>query len=980
MHGFEHFFSTPNGVNAAITGSYNAWLVALSIFISIFSSIMALRTADMACHSQAGAYRHLALGMGTVSLGGGIWAMHFIGMLAYDLPVPVHYDMTITLMSLLPACAASGIALNLLSRHQFSLPLLCVSGLLVGAGIGTMHYLGMAAMQLPLGMYYHMWLFLLSIVIAVVLAIIALWIRFGLRQRNLSARQRLLVSGVVMGCAIAGMHYTGMSAVGYYGEIPAELPPAPLDAGYIALALAFFIVTVSIMVVALNALIRTRALYMEMEAGKSRLKATLDTAVDAIITLDTVGTIREFNPAAEKLFGWTEAEVLGCNIKKLMPEPDRSQHDGYLRNFLSSGEKKVIGVGREVMGLKKDGSQVPIRLAVGEMILHDERLYVGFVSDISERHALELSLREAAERAERAAEAKTAFLANMSHEIRTPMNAIIGFTQLLLDTELSANQRKYLNTIHQSSHSLLRLINDILDTTKMEQRDVALELKPFSLKAIAMQLESSLGLSAKDKGLNFNVEYPANMPEYFEGDQLRVLQILTNLVGNAVKFTETGSINIRFHYTDGVIAIEIQDTGIGMTQAQQELVFSPFTQADSSISRRFGGTGLGTTIARQLVLRMNGNIELNSQFGKGTVFHVWLPLAEAQSSNTQAQEQDIELPPLQVLIADDVSVNLELLSLTLSRAGHQVTTARDGAEAFEQFTSGQFDLILMDMHMPTTDGLAATRLIRKYEQQQARLPVPIIALTASVMLEDQQAAMRAGMNGFAVKPLDAVQLFREMARVLRIDIGEPVAEQGPQPCSRLNWEQGIALWGDAHRFRSALAQFFNELSQYQLPQQQADGSTDWTATGQQLHRLKGVVGNLALDEIHQLTDVAEQYIQQQHYSEAHAAMDKLQQLLAEAQQCYGDKEEGKPSKVASTPDALAPSLCQQLGELAEVLSHSELDDQLLQAVVVGLEQANRFALADQLKNAIDNFEFSKAVELLQQAIASPSSSVDKVSS
>ncbi|MCH1925027.1 ATP-binding protein [Shewanella sp. C32] len=973
MHDLAHVFSAPNGGQSVIDGHYNAWLVLLSIAVSIFSSVMALHTATLARNSRKPSYRVLALTMGTLSLGGGIWAMHFIGMLAYRLPVPVSYQVSTTVLSLLPACLASAIALNLLTRANVTYGRLLTCGVLVGAGIGTMHYVGMAAMQMSLHMYYQPGLFVLSLLIAVLLAWVGLWIWFGMTSAKLPMLARLLASGSVLGIAIAGMHYVGMSSIVYYGEVNADSTVLHQHTNAIAMALALFMVIVSIMVFALNSFMRTRELYLQREVSRSRLRATLNTAVDGIITIDAHGLIQEFNPAAEQLFGWQKAEVLGCNIKMLMPEPDKQKYEGYLHSFMHTGKSQAMGTGREVWALRKDGSQFPIRLAVGEMVLRDERLFVGFVSDISERHALENSLREAAERAEQAAAAKTAFLANVSHEIRTPMNAIMGFVQLLLETPVSEQQHKYLKTIHQSAHSLLRLINDILDSTKMEQRDVPLEQLPFSLKAVAMQLESSLGLGAKEKGLLFSVDYPNEVPEYVIGDQLRVLQILINLVGNAIKFTEHGSVTIRFRYDNGV-QIEIQDTGIGMTQAQQEVVFSPFTQADSSISRRFGGTGLGTTIAQQLVMRMNGTITLNSQLGKGTLFQLFLPLVSTSAPEIEQYQPEVKLPPLAVLVADDVAVNLELLTVLLSRGGHSVVTAQDGNDAIEKYMAQAFDLVLMDMHMPLIDGLAATQQIRQYEQAQGRLPVPIIALTASVMVEDQQAATRAGMNGFAVKPLDQVQLFSEIARVLQLaHTPAPTVSSEPSTLEadtvRLNWQQGIALWGNDQRFRDALMQFFSDSEQFQLPVYRSDAGVDWPATLAQLHRLVGVVGNLALDEIYQLAKYTEQLIHAHQFSQADVSLQRLKQRLAEAKQCYGARPQSPAVTSVPTNNTHRPftsELTRQIAQLSAILSHSELSDELLEQVCQGLIDTERFELAAQLQKAVDAFEFSHACELLQQ--------------
>jgi len=334
-------------------------------------------------------------------------------------------------------------------------------------------------------------------------------------------------------------------------------------------------------------------------------------------------------------------------------------------------------------------------------------------TDISERRALEASLREAAEKAEQAAAAKTTFLANMSHEIRTPMNAVIGFSELLLKGELSATQRAHMTTVHQSARSLLGLINDILDTTKLEKGGVTLESIDFSLREVAQQIVTSLRLNAEKKKLNLILDYADDMPEYFKGDPLRIQQVLTNLLGNAIKFTQQGMVRLHLFRDGERVGVEVWDTGIGMTPEQLSRIFDPFSQADASISRRFGGTGLGTTIASQLIELMEGTISAESELGKGSVFRLSLPLKPGDKPAIQANALGIsKLPALNVLIADDVPQNVELLTLLLEEAGHTVTAASDGTQAIELFFAARYDLVLMDVHMPNVDGLEATRRTR----------------------------------------------------------------------------------------------------------------------------------------------------------------------------------------------------------------------------------------------------------------------------
>jgi len=964
------FFITATQHTSVVQGSYDLGLVLLSLFVSIFSSTMALQSAQIARRTKNRLYRHTAIGTGAIALGGGIWTMHFIGMLAFELPTHVHYATSVTLLSFAPACIASWFALHRLVQHYVSKWQLVLSGTIVGSGIGAMHYTGMAAMQTPLQMRYDPLIFALSIIVAVSLAILALWVRYGVQRTGLSRLQRFYLSGGVMGLAIAGMHYTGMAAVRFIGEPGAANNGLLLNTTFASLGLSSFTITVTVMVAALNGLIRSRELYLEVDESRSRLRATLDTAVDGIVTIDSKGIIQAFNPAAERLFGWRADEVIGQNIKLLMPEPDHSGHDGYLHNYMTSGQPRIIGTGREVKGLRKNGEQVPVRLAVGRVELPGELLFVGFVSDISERHALEASLRETAERAEQATAAKSSFLANMSHEIRTPMNSIIGFSELLLQSDLTAIQRSHLSTIRQSSRSLLHLINDILDTTKMEKGQLELERTVFSLRDLALQVESSLRLGAQAKHLTLTTHYAVDMPEYFQGDPLRLLQILTNLIGNAIKFTERGGVDVIFAFSKKMVHVQVRDSGIGMSPKQVASIFSPFTQADASISRRFGGTGLGTTIARQLAELMNGHIDVESELGQGSTFHVWLPLpvAEAPTASLAAPLPNCYLPPLRILIADDVPQNLELLSLVLEAHGHSVTLARDGAEALEQFKAGTFDVALMDVHMPVVDGLLATQLIRQHERETGRATMPVIALTASVMAEDRRAALQAGMSGFAIKPLDAPKLFEEMATVLGIPCRPEPLSPAPEPLERtsaaIDWARGVTLWGSEQRMIGAVEQLLEAASQkYPLLCPKLT-EIDWDAAVYSLHSLRGVAGNLALPEVAQLAGSLEDMLKDGRHDEVRQGLPALRASLDAVRKALPARRPSAGTASAPMPEALLLSM----HGLLETLAHNELDDEILERVCNGLEASEQAAVAKALRAAADAFEFQQARVLLQKLI------------
>jgi PAS domain S-box-containing protein len=516
----------------------------------------------------------------------------------------------------------------------------------------------------------------------------------------------------------------------------------------------------------------------ELRTSRRFFEDSLDSLTAHIAILDEKGTIQYVNRAWRRF-----AEAHG--LPRASCGPGKNYLDVCEASAKDSEEAAEMAVGiRSVMSGVMDEFVIEYPLSgpfgsrwftasvtrfrspgpVRVMIAHE---------DITPRKRSEMALVRAKDAALAAANAKSEFLANMSHEVRTPMNGILGFVEILLDSEITGEQRDHLETIRLSSESLLTVINDILDFSKIDAGKIDLEVIPFDLGELLDGVTHLMAPPAIEKGLLLTRRVTPERPWRFLGDPTRLRQVLLNLVGNAIKFTDSGAVSIAGDVEERqeglfLLRLSVRDTGIGIPAEQRDRLFQPFSQVDGSMTRRFGGTGLGLSISRRLVELMGGRIDVRSDLGIGTSFTVTLAVEEAPEPIPASTPPSQRAPggagasrrpgarSLRILLAEDNAVNQKVALALLGRAGHTVEIARDGRECVEAAARGGHDLILMDVQMPAMDGLAATAAIRAREAGARR--VPIIAMTAKAMKGDKEQCLEAGMDDYVTKPIRPKEL------------------------------------------------------------------------------------------------------------------------------------------------------------------------------------------------------------------------------
>jgi PAS domain S-box-containing protein len=611
--------------------------------------------------------------------------------------------------------------------------------------------------------------------------------------------------------------------------------------------------------------------------GEAQYRLLADTATDAIVTVDEHGRVLFANPALERLFGYTPAEIVGETLAKLAPERDRARHQAVF-DGVRAGRYQVSVSAARVTGRRKDGHEIALELSCGEGRVGHQRFFTGILRDVSDRYAAEQALIEAREQAVEGSRLKSEFLASMSHEIRTPMNGVTGMLELLLEEQLTEQQRKRVGVALSSAQALLTIINDILDLSKIEAGKLDLVPEWTDVRALVDDVVGLLRPLAAEKGLQVESSCSADVPARVTADGGRLRQVLLNLAGNAVKFTDAGRVSLAVTVVETTrervrLQCSVADTGIGIAAEQIPLVFEQFTQLEGAATRRANGSGLGLSICRKLIDLMGGTIQVSSVPGKGSRFwfEVEVPFVSQERPAMPVTPQAADTSRARgarVLLVEDNPVNRQFALAVLKSVGAVVRVAVDGGEAVRMAAEQEHDLILMDCQMPVMDGYEATRRIRASGNT-----TPVIALTANAMEGDRDRCAAAGMDDYLAKPIrpDTLRAAvaakarrRPVERTLEAEVGVDEAEITAR------------IGGDPELLADISRLFVTHSPDMLEALRTAAANGNGVAMASAAHALKGSIGNFTQGRPFEVARGLEKLAEAGDLSEARAGIPELE--------------------------------------------------------------------------------------------------------
>jgi two-component system sensor histidine kinase/response regulator len=750
-----------DSVPTVLTGTYDPRLVVVSIVIAILAAGAALDLAGRVTWARDAA-RFWWLTGGAVAMGVGIWSMHYIGMLAFQLPVAVLYDWPTVLFSLLAAVCASWVALFVVSRETMTVPQAMMGSLFMGGGIAAMHYIGMEAMRLPAMCQYSVQGVGLSIFLAVVIAFAALQMSYAFRGGT-GWDWYKAGTAATMGAAIPIMHYVGMAAVTFV-----EMPPEKVDLTHaVGISNLGIIGIAAVTLIVLGLVFLTATVdrkfsnqSLALHDSEQRFSLIVQTALDAFLEIDPDGVLTEWNARAEETFGWRRFEAIGQRLGSMIAFERESEGTRRLREIFRAAQPGAVAQRFEVIAHHRDGHEFPVEMTLSAIWVGTHYIYAAFVHDVSARKLAEAEREQAKIAAEAGNRAKTEFLANISHEIRTPMNAVIGMSELLLDTPLDSMQRDYAENIRDNGNALLTVINDILDFSKVEAGQLELEQLEVDLRDTFEDVARLVSIQAHAKGLEVTAQIDPLLPTLLTADAGRVRQILLNLAGNAVKFTRQGEVVLEIKVLETTsrgthVRSEVRDTGIGIAADRLNDLFKPFTQADPSATRGLGGTGLGLSIVRRLAELMGGEAGVESVRGVGSTFWFTAWFGPATQAPRAFPSPPAALKGQRVLMVDDNATNRKVLMGQLLQSGVDPVSAGSAGEALMLMRHAAavgrpFDAALIDQQMPDCDGAELGRIIFDDDTLDS---TRLILLTSSGQRGEGPIFADIGFTGYLLKPV-----------------------------------------------------------------------------------------------------------------------------------------------------------------------------------------------------------------------------------